>query len=342
MFDMPEYMIGFTTSLIMAQESGKNSYSKIVKEAFSLRDENKGSIAPFRKSRDRIIEITYNDILSVYKGSYPEIDKTKGDFTKYRYYNQFVATVDTLRKFYDYKYPENLAVLIALHEMIINERPLFEHGYRYDLDIFKAVYTALVLTAMELEAICISDYLNSISTSPVVRKHDKRVVVYTRQLVNLYRDGQWAHAMAEFKKKSMNFTGEFIFGTIVWTGASVLVIAGIFAIIRELIYQFYKTSYNLNDNLKAASTFLKEAMKEEKAGSTAKKREETLNKTLVSLSDIIETRIIREDKEAEKAIAESNKTNYSRAKIEEQPKMMADNQVSSEAPSSPKGAITFM
>lgn len=326
MFEVPECLIAFTNDLIQAQDEGKNSYAKIVKEAFI--DPKPGvSINPTFKAKDRIIEITYNDILSNYKQSYPEIDNTKGDITKYRYYKQIVSSIDTLRRFYDYKYPENMATLIALHEMIIQERPSFEHGYRYDITVMKAIYTALVLTLLQLESICILDYTREIAGTRVVKRAEMRTATNAKRIVKLYHDGQWSLVMAEFKKRSSHLTGgEVILGAIVWGSVAIIALSGILAIIREMIYQFYRTSYKINDSLKVSSEFLKEAMKEDKAGSTAYKREAALNKAFIGLSDFIETKILKEDREATKALTDSNKKNYSKKQITEQPKMMQNNQ----------------
>lgn len=329
MFEVPECLIAFTNDLIQAQDEGKNSYAKIVKESFRLTMDPKAgvSINPAFTVKDKIIEITYNDILANYKQSYPEIDKTKGDITKYRYYKQIVLSIDTLRRFYNYKYPEKMATLIALHEMIIQERPNFEHGYRYDITIMKAIYTALVLTLLQLESICILEYTREIAGTRVVKRAELRTVVNARRIVKLYRDGQWSLVMAEFKKRSSHLTGgEIIFGAVVWGSVAIIALSGILAIVREMIYQFYRTSYEINDSLKVSSEFLKEAMKEDKAGSTAYKREAALNKAFIGLSDFIETKILKEDREATKALTDSNKKNYSKKQITEQPKMMQDNQ----------------
>ena len=111
----------FMNELVMSQEVGqKHSFKKYAMEAFT---------SPSVKAR--LVEIIYNDIKNVRNINYLEIDDSKGDFTKFKYYELFSRNLENLNTLLRDQKVQELADLNRLHEILIESRSDFEYGYRH-------------------------------------------------------------------------------------------------------------------------------------------------------------------------------------------------------------------
>lgn len=314
------------------------SYNNFMNDIISLQD--KGEKYKFKmyameafntpSVKARIVELLYRDIKSTRNFNYNEIDNSKGDFTKFKYYELFLNNLNRLNKLMEDKKVPELDDLNRLHEMLIETRSDFEYGYRLDIDIIKAMYNTLVFSAMEYLNMCILayvDYLKEVKeilfTFKVKNKNNIVLIKNVRYVITAYNNGDWHKIMKEFKGHSKNFAGlstalyatGVILGIISATAAILIIAIGLFNAIRELTYLFYSKAYSISEWAEIQNKFLKENIKQE-SDVKALKKQRWLSKKLEGVSNFIETKIIKRNDEAKKKISKSNKEVFTKTELE--------------------------
>lgn len=303
----------FVNELVLSQDSGKKyAFKKYAMEAFNT---------PTVKAR--LVEIIYKDINSMRNINYNDIDNSKGDFTKFKYYELFYRNLTSLNELLSDANVEELKDLNKLHEILIEARSDFEHGYKFEIDLIKAIYNTLVMAAMEYLNVCIIayvDYLKEVKQIlfyfKVRNKNNYVLFKNVKYIIASYNNGDWRKVMNEFKKNNKNFAAVGVAAGILACGLLAIVASvALFSAIRELIYFFYSRVYSIAEWAKIQNDFLKESMKHEK-NDKALKKQEWLSSKLQLISDMVEGKTTKRNDEAKKKIKESNNKKIKKSELE--------------------------
>lgn len=328
----------FVDSITLEQESGKYAYRKFVMEAIVP---PRSSAIPSRHVKARLIEILYKDMSTLRsKVNYKEIDDSEGDFTKFKYYDVFVSSLDNLNNLLAEELrtgkADVLKELNQVHDIIISMRSDFEYGYRFNVGFIIGLYNTFVLLALEYLNLCVVMYVdyirnpNNIDFSLVKAESshlkDQATTLRrnTQYLISAYEKGELAKLMKEFKASYKNFVGELLAGgltvisILTTVTISVTIVIAILNAIRELIYLFYSSTYNISEWAKIQNNVLKESIKVEK-DATALKKQERLSTALSKTSDFIEHKIIYREKKAKENIKKSNKEKFTKTNLDKAP-----------------------
>lgn len=312
----------FMNNLVSLQDKGeKYKFKMYAMEAFNT---------PSVKAK--IVELLYKDIKSTRNYNYNEIDESKGNFAKFRYYELFLNNLNRLNNLLEDQKVQELDDLNRLHEILIESRTDFEYGYRLDIDIIKAMYNTLVFSAMEYLNLCILayvDYLKEVKEILFIFKvkniNSVVLIKNVRYIITAYNNGDWHKIMKEFKKNSKNFAGLstalYVGGVIlgiITSAAALLVIAiGLFNAIRELTFLFYYKAYSISEWSNVQNKFLEESIKQE-TDIKALNKQKWLSKRLANISNFIETKLFKRNYEASKRIEMSNKNSFNKSELEKE------------------------
>jgi len=329
-------------------------YVDIVTEAFSNPTKQAGLLNKLFKDFQKVEEIDFG-----------KIPDSKGDITKYVYYDQMFKCIDVLNSLVEDHPTPNIESMNKLHQIILNARQDFTFGYRTDNFIIINMYNLMVTSLYEMINVCAVDateYLrNKLSmelTTPTA-KQVRWVTKTTNQFIKMYESGQWATLMKSFKSAghslianeadisasfSINspraelnngikniFVGDKEAGTPskvselgqglkkIWKGIPnpfkiIGILVTLFIIARGVIYYFINCAGKLSDRLKNAATILRVNAASESSPTAVEKQKKMLN-SLENMTDVIDYKITKSEKAAEKDMKIANKAEYNPQEI---------------------------
>lgn len=195
-------------NLILQQDTkDRFAYKKIAIESITGSGSNKG----------KLVELLYRDILSKQDLNFGNIPDSKGNITKFKYYENIEKCIDALTKLLDQNKVEELKLTVDLRNMIVAERETFEYGFKMGIDIIEVTYNTLVMTLMEMINICIYAYVDYLKNAKeidfdfkVFKNNSLIVIRSTRQVTRSYAKGEWQKMMGSFKKSSKGIATESI------------------------------------------------------------------------------------------------------------------------------------
>ena len=303
---------GITTLFNDQISSNKYKYMEIAKESV---------LNPEGKSK--MIQKLYADIISKSNIDYGKIPLSKGNLTGYEYYENLSQTLSILNSLLEGKKVEELTLTNKLHDLIITCRSDYEMGFKFDIEFIKLTYNTLVMTLYDMINLCIVAYVDYLKEVKHVefqfktfKRSDRMVIKAAKDFIKSYEKGEWIKIIAYFKKNSSNFVGTLLtlatIPTPVAIGAGIVLgfVALLFSI-RTLIYLYYSSAMKLNQYIKIQSEFLKVSIDSSSndEGNSLDKQKRLLE-NLNSITSLIETKILKTEKDASKEIKESNSTNF--------------------------------
>ena len=175
-------------------------YMDIVSEAF----------ANPTKQAD-LLDRLYKDIQKVEEIDFGKIPDSKGDVTKYVYYNQMYQCIEVLNDLIEGNATPNITTMNKLHQLLLSLRADFTFGYRVDNFIIINTYNLMVTSLYEMINICAIDateYLRaklSMQVTSPTPKQIRWVAKTSNQFIKMCESGQWSTLMKSFKSagKSM-------------------------------------------------------------------------------------------------------------------------------------------
>lgn len=304
---------GLTTLCNDQLSSNRYKYMEIARESV---------LNPEGKSK--MIQKLYADIIAKSNIDYGKIPLSKGNLTTYEYYENISKTLEILNSLLDGKNVEELALTNKLHDLIITCRSDYEFGFRFDIEFIKLTYNTLVMTLHDMINLCIVayvDYLKEVKhiefQFKTFKRSDRMVIKATRDFLKSYDKGEWLKIMAQFKKNSSNMIGALLTyaatlpASVTIGGGVILGIIALLFSIRTLIYLYYSSAMKINQYIKIQSDFLKVSIDSASDGdSDSLDKQKRLLETLSSISNSIETRVLKTEKDASKEIKDSNSTNF--------------------------------
>lgn len=146
-----------------------------------------------------------------------KIPDSKGDITKYVYYDQLCESMRILNELMEGQLTPNFETMNKLHNVILTARPDFTFGFRTDNFIIMNMYNLMVTVLYELNSICMLDateYLRAkVSTQNVfnpgtIKKQFRWVTRNANQFIKMYESGQWNTMMKLFKTNKIDVATE--------------------------------------------------------------------------------------------------------------------------------------
>ena len=301
-----------------------------------------------------------------------KIPDSKGDITKYAYYDQLYDSIELINELMKGNQTENVVAMNKLHQILLNARADFVFGFKVNNYIVTSMYKVMVANLHEMIDICIVDvteYIRNNLNMSMDKKSMKKVRWVTsnvKNFIKMYESGQWNtlikymrtnaskkayEAMAleaegdvlpqqksaldlmnmgtsAFNKFKGGITsaGDLIkqapsafkaAGTPVKGLAIVGIIISALMIIRTGIKYFFLGVANISKNLRNQAALLKSATKSDSEDQTGYGFRKKILNTMEKVSDVIDYKILKMEKEASKDMAESNRSEFSRQEIQQ-------------------------
>lgn len=188
--------------MMIAQE-GRNRirYIDVVTEAFANPTKQAGLLNKLYKEIQKSEEIDFG-----------KIPDSKGDITKYVYYDQMYKCIEVLTDLVEGHPTENITAMNKLHQILLTARPDFTFGYRTDNAVIITTYNMMVTLLYEMINVCAVDateYLRAKLTMEVSNRSAKQMRWVTRnanQFIKMHENGQWSMIMKTFKSSGNSMT----------------------------------------------------------------------------------------------------------------------------------------
>ena len=301
-----------------------------------------------------------------------KIPDSKGDITKYMYYDQLYDSIELINELMKGNQTENITAMNKLHQILLNARADFVFGFKVNNYIVTSMYKVMVANLHEMIDICIVDvteYIRNNLNMSMDKKTMKKVRWVTsnvKNFIKMYESGQWNtlikymrtnaskkayEAMAleaegdvlpqqksaldimnmgtsAFDKFKGGITaagdlikqapGAFKAASAPVKGLAIVgIIISALMIIRTGIKYFFLGVANISKNLRNQAALLKSATKSDTEDQTGYGFRKKILNTMEKVSDVIDYKILKMEKEASKDMAESNRSEFSRQEIQQ-------------------------
>ena len=319
-----------------------------------------------------IMNKLYKETQKIDEIDFGKIPDSKGDITKYAYYDQLYDSIELINELMKGNQTENIAAMNKLHQILLNARADFVFGFKVNNYIVTSMYKVMVANLHEMIDICIVDvteYIRNNLNMSMDKKSMKKVRWVTsnvKNFIKMYESGQWntliKYMRTNASKKAyeamaLEAEGDVLpqqksaldlmnMGTSAFNkfkggitaagdlikqapsafkaaGAPVkgLAIVGIIIsalmIIRAGIKYFFLGVANISKNLRNQAALLKSATKSDSEDQTGYGFRKKILNTMEKISDVIDYKILKMEKEGAKDLAESNRSEFSRQEIQQ-------------------------
>lgn len=319
-----------------------------------------------------IMNKLYKETQKIDEVDFGKIPDSKGDITKYVYYDQLYDCIELINELMKGNQTENIVAMNKLHQILLNARADFVFGFKVNNYIVTSMYKVMVANLHEMIDICIVDvteYIRNNLNMSMDKKSMKKarwVTSNVKNFIKMYESGQWntliKYMRTNASKKAyeamaleaegdvlpqqksaldlMNMgTSAFnkFKGGITAAGdlikqapdafkaasapvkglAIVGIIISALMIIRAGIKYFFLGVANISKNLRNQAALLKSATKSDSEDQTGYGFRKKILNTMEKVSDVIDYKILKMEKEASKDMAESNRSEFSRQEIQQ-------------------------
>ena len=152
-----------------------------------------------------ILNKLFKEVQKVEEIDFGKIPDSKGDLTKYVYYDQMYQCIEVLNELVEDHPTPNITSMNKLHQILLNARQDFTFGYRTDNFVIISTYNLMVTSLYEMINVCTVDateYLRakmSMQLTTPTAKQMRWVTKTANQFIKMYESGQWATIMKTFK-----------------------------------------------------------------------------------------------------------------------------------------------
>lgn len=319
-----------------------------------------------------IMNKLYKETQKIDEIDFGKIPDSKGDITKYAYYDQLYDSIELINELMKGNQTENIVAMNKLHQILLNARADFAFGFKVNNYIVTSMYKVMVANLHEMIDICIVDvteYIRNNLNMSMDKKSMKKVRWVTsnvKNFIKMYESGQWntliKYMRTNASKKAyeamaLEAEGDVLpqqksaldlmnmgtsalnkfKGGITAAGdlikqapdafkaasapvkglAIVGIIISALMIIRAGIKYFFLGVANISKNLRNQAALLKSATKSDSEDQTGYGFRKKILNTMEKVSDVIDYKILKMEKEASKDMAESNRNEFSRQEIQQ-------------------------
>ena len=194
-------MENFYDMMIAQEGRDRIRYIDVVTEAFANPTKQAG-----------LLNKLYKEIQKAEQIDFGKIPDSKGDITKYVYYDQMYKCIEVLTDLVEDKPTDNITAMNKLHQILLTAKPDFTFGYRTDNYIIITTYNMMVTMLYEIINVCAVDateYLRAKLTMEVSTPTAKQMRWVTRnanQFIKMHENGQWSILMKTFKTSGNSMT----------------------------------------------------------------------------------------------------------------------------------------
>lgn len=319
-----------------------------------------------------IMNKLYKETQKIDEIDFGKIPDSKGDITKYVYYDQLYDSIELINELMKGNQTENIVAMNKLHQILLNARADFVFGFKANNYIVTSMYKVMVANLHEMIDICIVDvteYIRNNLNMSMDKKAMKKVRWVTsnvKNFIKMYESGQWNTLIKYMRtnaskkayeamaleaegdvlpqqksaldimnmgisafnkfKGGISAAGDLIkqapsafkaAGAPVKGLAIVGIIISALMIIRTGIKYFFLGVANISKNLRNQAALLKSATKSDSEDQTGYGFRKKILNTMEKVSDVIDYKILKMEKEASKDMAESNRNEFSRQEIQQ-------------------------
>lgn len=194
-------MENFYDMMIAQEGRDRIRYIDVVTEAFANPTKQAG-----------LLNKLYKEIQKAEQIDFGKIPDSKGDITKYVYYDQMYKCIEVLTDLVEDKPTDNITAMNKLHQILLTAKPDFTFGYRTDNYVIITTYNMMVTMLYEIINVCAVDateYLRAKLTMEVSTPTAKQMRWVTRnanQFIKMHENGQWSILMKAFKTSGHSMT----------------------------------------------------------------------------------------------------------------------------------------
>lgn len=319
-----------------------------------------------------IMNKLYKETQKIDEIDFGKIPDSKGDITKYAYYDQLYDSIELINELMKGNQTENVVAMNKLHQILLNARADFVFGFKVNNYIVTSMYKVMVANLHEMIDICIVDvteYIRNNLNMSMDKKSMKKVRWVTsnvKNFIKMYESGQWntliKYMRTNASKKAyeamaLEAEGDVLpqqksaldlmnMGTSAFNkfkggisaagdlikqapdafkaasapvkGLAIIgIIISALMIIRAGIKYFFLGVANISKNLRNQAALLKSATKSDSEDQTGYGFRKKILNTMEKVSDVIDYKILKMEKEASKDMAESNRSEFSRQEIQQ-------------------------
>lgn len=289
----------------------------------------------------------FKEIQKVEEIDFGKIPDSKGDITKYVYYNQMYQCIEVLNDLIEDHPTPNITNMNKLHHILLQAKPDFTFGYRTENFVIITTYNLMVTSLYEMINVCAVDateYLRSklsMELHTPTAKQMRWVAKTTSQFIKMYENGQWNTLMKAFKSggnvianeasidlrfdlannaselpgkvadtvKAAGATAKDTFKNIPMVGKVIVAAIALFVILRASIYYFINAMGKLSDRLKNITHILKANAAAETSPTALEKQKKRLEQ-LEKITDVIDYKIVKSESVAEREIKAGNREEF--------------------------------
>jgi hypothetical protein len=290
----------------------------------------------------------FKDLQKVESIDFGKISDSKGDLTKYHYYQQLYDCIELMNKLCDERPTPNITTLNKLHDILLGARADFVFGYRTENYVIINTYRLMTISLYEMINICAVDcteYLRAKLSMSLTEPTTKKVRVVTKtanNFIKMYEKGQWNILMKAFRKDATAAANEAItiqvddngvpggqvlanvgnrimdlpkkFPTLTKVVGALLALIALLIALRKAVYYFFHARNKLSNNLKTNAEILKTSINNDLNDGSAKEtsieRQKKMLKTLEHYADVLDYNINKTEADTEKAIKDSDRENF--------------------------------
>lgn len=327
-----------------------------------------------------LVNKLYKDVQKIESIDFGKIPDSKGDITKYNYYDQMYDCIELLNELMKDSPSNNLILMNKLHQILLNARNDFVFGFKANNFLIISTYNAMVANLHEMINICIVDVTEYLRASLEMKK-DRNVIRKARIAANnvsafirYYESGQWntlikfmrtATGTKAFEAVTMDISTEAendvlsgsnsaadilnlitsagtavtkVVGNVVGLAGSVLknpvksftaiptiggkvgavigALIGLLLILRACTKYLYLGAANLSKSLRAQAEILRTASENDTSETTGVKFRTKIMNTMTKISDVIDYKLLKLEKEVSQDIQQSNRSDFSRKEMD--------------------------
>lgn len=298
-----------------------------------------------------ILNKLYKDIQKIEEIDFGKIPDSKGDLTRYVYYEQMSDCINILNDLLKSNPTDNLNAMNKLHQILLHAVDDYRFGFKVNNFIIISTYNLMVTNLYEMINVCIVDateYLRAKLKMNVDKSTKKKMRFVTNNVlmyIKMYESGQWNTLMKAFRSKAVASAYENITTDAMEAGTiSEIVdlaknakggISGLFSqakniftnspmfmkvigilitllfILRGAVKYFFSGAGKISDKIKEQVKLVKAVQQADDRDTSSTKYESKVLDMMENVSDTIDYKIFKTEKKTETELAQSNRDNFS-------------------------------
>lgn len=154
----------------------------------------------------------FKDVQKVEQIDFEKIPDSKGDLTKYAYYDAMNDCIEVINKLMTGGETPGVVTMNKLHKILLDARNDFVFGFRTQNFVLITMYNLGVRSLYEMINVCVVDSTEHLRTklsmkaSAPTAKQIRYITKSANQFIKLYESGQWTSLMKFFKSQGRSVT----------------------------------------------------------------------------------------------------------------------------------------